>query len=181
MPQQCVMNRRPRRAGFAETRARPALIAQRTALPAGGWSGRSAAVRTRSAWAQAIRRGRLNASGLDFGLQTARLKNHEKGKVRCRAKSSGQKKPGCISTGNSRRPTLTESIKPLPSATQRFTAVFGMGTVGPLLYDHQKNYLRRESIGPTPADKPPPGFSTSFKELRFLENYTQNAGLQFAN
>ena len=32
-----------------------------------------------------------------------------------------------------------------------------------------------------PAGKPPPGFSTSFKELRFLENYTQNAGLQFAN
>src|SRR6185436_14658726 len=64
-----------------------------------------------------------------------------------------------------RQPTLAESIKPLPSARLRLTAVFGMGT------------------GRTTALWPPKKLCKRAAEVSaFVENYTQaHLGFQFAS
>ena len=53
-----------------------------------------------------------------------------------------------------RRPTLAESIKPLPSATLRLTAVFGMGTgrATALWSPEKRSKFKGEPLGVSPAN-----------------------------
>ena len=88
------------------------------------------------------------------------------------------------------RPTLAQAIQALPSALQRFTAVFGMGTGGttaakpPGNQGQKSEYRIQESEQPSQSSEPysefwllTPGFCR-FERTVFSDNCIQQAGPQ---